>query len=234
MMDNVQILIVEDHTLYREAIVSILENEPGFLVVGQGATAQEAIQLAENSHPDLILLDMDLPLNGVSIARNIAKANPLARFLFLTISRRGDCPVRFLTTGERIYILENVVSQDFFNILKALYYGKYYLPPTLAASLLCDNNSQAENLEPISRSNRNCQEELTRLEQHILGDLAAGLSIPEVAMDLHLPDRIIKQSVARILRKRHVHSRVENTLTMRCGEVINPGAYLAIEIGRSE
>lgn len=211
-------------------MVSVLEKEPGFEVVGQGGSADEAIRLSQNLQPDLILLDMDMPVNGVHIARNIAFHNPIPRFVFLTISGREDCPVRFFTTGERAYILQNVASQDLFRILKALHSGESYLPPALAASILCENSEY----EPSPQKERGRRIELTGLEQHILRDMAAGLSIPEVGLDLRLPERLIKQSIARILRKRRVRSRFDNILILRSGKTVKGDSYMAIEIGKKE
>ena len=208
MNDKIRVAIVDDHPLFREGVAAILGNEPDFELVGQGASAEEAIRLARDLLPDLILLDIDMPGSGLSAAQTIAVQCPVTRIVFLTVSEADDHLVKALKTGARAYILKGVAGRELVRILKSVYAGESYLPPALAASLLLEMSEP----RPVASTVRDPLDELTEREQQILQALAAGLSNKEIGLQLHLSEKTVKHYMTNILQKLQVRNRVEAAL----------------------
>lgn len=217
MSDTIRVVIIDDHPLFREGVATILGNEADFEVVGQGASAGEAIQLARDLLPDLILLDIDMPGSGFLAAQSISVECPVTRIVFLTVSEADDHLVKALKTGARAYILKGVAGRELIRILKSVASGESYLPPALAASLLLEMSSP----KPVSNPNRDPLDELTEREREILEKLAAGLSNKEIGQQLHLSEKTVKHYMTNILQKLQVRNRVEAALmAQREGEKI--------------
>lgn len=208
MSENIHIVIVDDHPLFREGVASILGNEPDFEVVGQGATAEEAVRLSIDFLPDIILLDIDMPGNGIKAARDVAAVCPVTKIVFLTVSESDDNLVEALKAGGRAYILKGVAGRELIRILRVVNEGESYLPPALAASLLLDY-SQTRRHE---KSEANPLGELTERERQILELLGLGMSNKEIGAKLFLTEKTIKHYVTNILQKLQVHNRVEAAL----------------------
>lgn len=208
MSDKIRIVIVDDHPLFREGVASILGNEPDFEVTGQGASAGEALQLVTDLLPDIVMLDIDMPGNGIKAAREIAVVCPVTKIVFLTVSEADDNLVEALKTGGRAYILKGVAGKELIRILRAVSEGESYLPPALAASLLLDY-SRSRGDEKTARSPLN---ELTERERQILELIGLGMSNKEIGLKLFLSEKTVKHYVTNILQKLQVHNRVEAAL----------------------
>jgi two-component system nitrate/nitrite response regulator NarL len=226
MEEPIHILIIEDHTLLRESIAAILTHEPGFKVVGEGATAEDAIWLAHELQPDVILLDMDMPVNGIAIAHAINLHSPETHFVYLTVSDGDDRLIRPLASGGRAFILRNVGSADLFRIIKAAFSGKNLVPASLAADLLAEKKAEE------STAGDGAQTSLSDLEGKILEDLAAGLSSRRIGQELNISRRAVNHSVARIINKLQMRTRSDKALASRYSRKASSKSYLAIEIGR--
>jgi len=167
MSDKIHVVIADDHTLFREGLAGIISGEDDFEVVGQGGTMQEAVQLARDLLPDIILLDIDMPGGGLEAARIIAEQFPVTRIAVLTASEEDDHLIGALKTGARAYILKGVAARELIRILRAVWAGESYVPPILAASLLLEMRETHKQLaSPL--------DELTHREREILESLAAG------------------------------------------------------------
>jgi DNA-binding NarL/FixJ family response regulator len=119
MTDKIHIVLVDDHPLFREGAVSVIQAEPDFEIVGQGATADEAIRLATNLLPDLILLDITMPGGGVQAARQIAVTCPFIKIIMLTASEEEENVTAALKAGARAYILKGVAARELVRILRS-------------------------------------------------------------------------------------------------------------------
>jgi two-component system nitrate/nitrite response regulator NarL len=218
MTDKTRVVIVDDHPLFREGVVAILANDPDFEVVGQGASADDAIRLASDLLPEIILLDIDMPGSGLSAAQVIAIQCPVTRIVFLTVSELDDHLISALKTGARAYILKGVAGRELVRILKAVHSGESYLPPGLAASLLIEMSSP----HPVVNIHPDPLEELSEREREILEKLAAGLSNKEIGLFLHLSEKTVKHYMTNILQKLQVRNRVEAALlAQRQGSISN-------------
>lgn len=208
MSDKIRVVIVDDHPLFREGVASILGNEPAFEVVGQGASADEAISLSLDHLPDLLLLDIDMPGNGIKAARAVSAACPVTKIVFLTVSESDDNLVDALKAGGRGYILKGVAGRELIRILQAVNDGESYVPPALAASLLLDLSDSRGREKPQIRP----MDELTERERQILELLGAGLSNKEIGAKLYITEKTVKHYMTNILQKLQVRNRVEAAL----------------------
>jgi len=208
MSDKINIVIADDHTLFREGLAGIISGREEFEVVGQAGTTQEAVQLARDLLPDIILLDIDMPGGGLEAARLIAEELPVTRIVVLTSSEEDDHLIGALKIGARAYILKGVAARELIRILLAVWAGESYVPPILAASLLLEMREagaqQKQSTSPL--------DELTPRERQILEGLAAGLSNKEIGEQLFLSEKTVKHYMTNILQKLQVRNRVEAAL----------------------
>jgi DNA-binding NarL/FixJ family response regulator len=208
MSDKIHVVIVDDHTLFREGLAGIIGGTEDFEVVGQGGTLEEAVRLARDLLPDIILLDIDMPGGGLQAARILAEELPVTRIVILTSSEEDDHLIGALKIGARAYILKGVAARELIRILRAVWAGESYVPPMLAASLLLEmreaHSQQKQSTSPL--------DELTPRERQILEGLAAGLSNKEIGEQLFLSEKTVKHYMTNILQKLQVRNRVEAAL----------------------
>ena len=211
MGDKIHVVIADDHTLFREGLAGIISGAEYFEVVGQAGTMQEAVQLARDLLPDIILLDIDMPGGGLEAARIVAEDCPVTRIVILTSSEEDDHLIHALKLGARAYILKGVAARELLRILHAVSAGESYVPPRLAASLLLEmreaNSQQNQSVSPL--------DELTPREREILEGLAAGLSNKEIGEKLFLSEKTVKHYMTNILQKLQVRNRVEAALLVQ-------------------
>lgn len=208
MNDKIHVVIADDHTLFREGLAVIISGTEDLEVVGQAGTLEEAVQLARDLLPDIILLDIDMPGGGLEAARLIAEELPVTRIVVLTSSEEDDHLIGALKIGARAYILKGVAARELIRILRAAWAGESYVPPMLAASLLLEmreaHAQQKQSPSPL--------DELTPRERQILESLAAGLSNKEIGEQLFLSEKTVKHYMTNILQKLQVRNRVEAAL----------------------
>ena len=208
MSDNIDIVIVDDHPLFREGVANTLRSERDIQIVGQGDSAETAIRLACELRPDIILLDIDIPGGGLHAAERIAAACPVTKIVVLTVSADEDHLVAALKADARAYILKGVAARELVSILRAVAAGDVYVPPTLAASLLRELTSALS----LSRHPASPLDALTEREEQILEGVATGLSNKAIGQQLYLSEQTVKHYVTNIFQKLHVHNRVEAAL----------------------
>ncbi|MFN8459454.1 MAG: response regulator transcription factor [Anaerolineae bacterium] len=204
MGDKIHVVVVDDHPLFREGVSTILGAEPDIEIVGQGTCAEEAVHLACDLLPDIILLDLDMPGHGLNAARIIADSCPVTKIVILTVSEADDHLVAALKAGARAYILKGVAGRELIRILRGVWAGESYVPPMLAASLLLEMRDTGGRANPL--------DELTERERQILEQVASGLSNKEIGLQLHLTEKTVKHYMTNILQKLQVRNRVEAAL----------------------
>ncbi|WP_428603719.1 LuxR C-terminal-related transcriptional regulator [Sedimenticola sp.] len=211
MSNNIRVVLVDDHPLLLEGVAATLTAETDFEVVGKGCNADEALSLALDLLPDLILLDVSMEGGGIRAARAIASACPIVKIIMLTVSEDEDDVLAALKAGARGYILKGVSGPELVQIVRAIYTGQAYVTPALAASLLGEwrpsDNAEQSPSDPLS--------ELTPRERGILELVSTGKSNKEVAQELFLSEKTIKHYMTNILQKLQVRNRVEAALLAR-------------------
>lgn len=207
--DKLRVIIVDDHVLFRDGLTTILATEEDIEVVGQGGTAQDAIDMARDLLPEIILLDIDMPGGGLNAAQIIANDCPVTKIVILTASEEDDHLISALKIGASAFILKGVAARELMRILRAVADGESYVPPALAASLLLEmHDPRAFSIKQPD----NIMNTLTDREREILESLAGGLTNKEIGEKLFLSEKTVKHYMTNILQKLQVRNRVEAAL----------------------
>lgn len=206
--EPMRVVIVDDHPLFREGVAATLAAEADIEVVGQGASADEAIALALTLLPDVLLLDIAMPGSGLRAARAVAEACPVTKIVMLTFSEAEDDVLSALKAGAKGYILKGVTAGELKASLRAVCAGEVSMTPSLAAGLLHDLTTKTKRTPPDT----NPLNELTPREQQILECVASGMSNKEVGRTLELTEKTVKHYMSNILQKLQVKNRVEAAL----------------------
>ena len=223
MSDKIQVVIVDDHPLFRDGVLQTLRAEPDFEVVGQTTTAAEAVRLAGELLPDVILLDITIPGGGLNAARMIAATSPVTKIIMLTASEAEEDVLTALKSGARGYILKGVSARELVKAVRDVHAGEAYVTPTLAASLLSEMKGGGLGPRPAP----NPLDELTERESQILEQVASGLSNKEIAQQLFLSEKTVKHYMTNILQKLQVRNRVEAALLAQSGRLRGDGGRAA-------
>ena len=146
MADRKTVVVVDDHPLYRNGVMRSIGEDPRFEVTGEGASADDAAALAEARLPDLVLLDISMPGNGLEAVRRVRAAAPAARIVVLTVSEEDDDIMEALDAGASAYVLKGVGAPELLSILARVAAGESYVAPGLAARLLVAMRDRREFL----------------------------------------------------------------------------------------
>lgn len=210
MPENIRIVLVDDHPLFREGVATTLAEEADIEIVGQGESADDAVRLVNELLPDIILLDISMLGGGIVAARQITEVYPVVKIVMLTVSEHDDDVVSALQAGARGYILKGIGGDDLINIVRSVNEGASYVSPDLAARLLVEmKNGAGPNEPPDSLTG------LTKREEQILKHVSHGLSNKEVGRELSLQEKTIKHYMTNILQKLQVRNRVEAAILAR-------------------
>lgn len=209
MPEPLHVAIVDDHPLFRDGVALTLRAQPDIEVVGAGASAADALRIAAEAMPDIMLLDVSMPGGGVEAVRGIATGFPVIKVVMLTVSEEEDDVTAALRAGARAYVLKGVAARDLVRIIRSVAAGEVYVTPSLAASLLFELTGG----KPASAANP--LDALTERERQILERVAAGDSNKEIGAQLHLSEKTVKHHMTNILQKLQARNRVEAALMMR-------------------
>lgn len=208
-MDKIRLVIIDDHPIFREGVVSILGSEADLEVVGQGINTEDALNLTRDLLPDVILLDVNMPGGGLNAAEMIATSFPVVKIIMLTGSADEDDVLAALKAGAHAYVLKGVAARELNGILHTVCAGEGYVTPSLAANLLSEMRSSPRE-QPSTKVDM--FDELTERERQILELIAEGTSNKEIGQKLFLTEKTIKHYVTNILQKLHVSNRVQAAL----------------------
>jgi len=205
MTEAIQVLIADDHAVVREGLRTLINTEPGMAVVGEAVDGREAVQLAHDLQPDVILLDMVMPQkNGLSAIIEIKQDNPDARILVLTSFADDDKVFPAIKAGALGYLLKNSSPQRLLKAIRDVYQGEPSMSPDVAKKLMLEMQRPAE-LPPTA-------EPLTEREVDVLRLIAQGLSNQEIAAQLVIGEGTVRTHVSNILTKLHLANRTQAAL----------------------
>ena len=203
MSEKIRILLIDDHTLFRRGIKALLARQTDCEVVGEAADGLSGLKLIEQTRPDVVLLDLDMPvMNGRETLAQIMSVHPEQTVLMLTISEDGDDLTECMRLGARGYLLKNIHADFLIDAVKKAYHGDNIFSPEMTARLV---QSLIRPHQPESTP----LDELTARELEILGHLSAGHSNKIIARHLDLAESTVKVHVQNILRKLELDSRVQ-------------------------
>jgi|RhiMetdeSRZDD1v2_1073273.scaffolds.fasta_scaffold1016499_1 two-component system, NarL family, nitrate/nitrite response regulator NarL len=213
---KIRVAVVDDHPMMRRGVSETLSEEPDLELVGTGASAEDALRLARQGRPDLMLLDIALPGGGIEAAREIVKACPDVKVVFLTVREDRATVNAALRAGARGYIVKGVEGPELVSTLRRVNSGQSYVTPALAAQLLAAEHKGAATALSADASPG---ARLTAREQQIVERLGKGLSNQEIAEELDLTESTIKHYMTRILQKLGFRNRTEAAIFARTRKV---------------
>jgi two-component system, NarL family, nitrate/nitrite response regulator NarL len=197
--------IVDDHPLFREGVAKLLARTPGVEIVADGSTAVDAVNIARELVPDVLLLDLKLPDDGPAAASTIAREHPSVRIVILTASDSDSDVAAMLRLGVHGYLLKGCTGQEIVRAVQRVHAGEFYVTPSLAARLLAEMTTPAVKAGDGS-------EGLSSREEIILAQVSKGLTNKEIARALNLREKTVKHYMTNIMQKLGVRNRLEAVL----------------------
>ena len=202
----IRLLIVDDHNLFRQGLIRILGDYEQLQIVGQAANGRDALALVEQLQPDVVLMDVNMPvLSGPDAVRQIRARHPTLPVVMLTVSERDEDLFDAIRAGAQGYLLKNVGAAELIDALQRVHAGEAILAPSMAVRLLEEFRALAE--QAPQEPERAQVEELSERELDVLRLVAQGLSNKEIADALGLSEHTVKTHLANILDKLHLRSR---------------------------
>ncbi|MGE5221142.1 MAG: response regulator [Omnitrophica WOR_2 bacterium] len=203
MADSIRVLIADDHTIVRSGVRLLLQTEPDIEVVGEAETGKEAIEMAENLQPDIVLMDIAMPeTDGLEATRQIKMRYPGINVLVLTMHRSDDYFFEMLKAGASGYVLKAAETNELIQAVRVIARGEVYLYPTMAKKLLSDY------LNTVG-SHPQAEQSLSQREKEILGLLAEGFTNIEIAEKLVISPSTVHTHRNNLLKKLNLSSRHE-------------------------
>jgi two-component system nitrate/nitrite response regulator NarL len=209
MLETLRVAVIDDHPLFRDGVINFLTQVDGIEVVGQGATAADALRVAEEHTPDVMLLDVCMPGGGIEAAASISQARPNVRTIMLTSSEDEQDVGSALQAGAQGYILKGSSGHELIEITRAVAEGGSYVAPNLAARVLTYRSKQVEAV--VDRNYR----DLTSREEETLALVARGMSNKEIARIFKCTERTVKHHMTHLMQKLNVRNRVEAALRFK-------------------
>ncbi len=199
-MQPLRLLLVDDHALFREGLISLLSYQDDFTVVGEAEDAGSALAQAHALEPDIVLMDIELPgEDGVFATRRLTMEMPNVTVVMLTVRDDSETLFEAIKAGAQGYLVKNTRSRELLEQLRGLARGEAAISRRLAARILEEIRGQTDRLGP--------EEELTARELEVLELVVARLSNAEIAERLMVSEHTVKNHMKSILSRLHLHNR---------------------------
>lgn len=203
---SIRLLIADDHHVVRRGLIFFLKTQQEIEIVGEAKNGQEAVKLAEELKPDVILMDLVMPvMDGIEATRQIKQHNPAVKIMMLTSFSDHDHVIPAIEAGASGYQLKDVEPDELVRAIKQLLSGENQLHPKATTHLLTHlNNKNKEEKSPL--------DELTNRERDVLREIANGKSNKEIASSLFITEKTVKTHVSNILAKLDLSDRTQAAL----------------------
>jgi DNA-binding NarL/FixJ family response regulator len=219
-MRTIRVLLVDDHALFREGLRSILNDQADIEIVGEAEDGLEAVKLAARLEVDIVLMDINMPvIDGVEATRLILRDNKVISVIILTMYPQDEYVFQALKAGAKAYLLKDTRSKKLLEVIRTVSTGQAVISPEMTTRLL-NEFRQLANKEEAAQPK---YQALTPQERRILTLVADGASNKDIAAELNLSERTIKNYVSIIFQKLQVNNRTEAAIrAVRDGLVDGP------------
>lgn len=220
-MESIRLLLADDHTLFRRGIRTMFADTPGFDVIGEAANGAEAVSLASELVPDVVLMDIKMPImTGIDATREILRENPHIGVILVTMFDDPESVFAGMRAGSRGYVLKEAEPEALRRAVEAAHRGEVILCPIMARKVLDHFGAQPA----AAVVQRLPFEQLSRRELEVLQLAAEGMSNKEIARKLVISEKTAKNHIANIFSKLNVNDRTQAVVqAMRMGLVAVPG-----------
>ncbi|MCC6859796.1 MAG: response regulator transcription factor [Bryobacterales bacterium] len=200
MKRKIRVLLADDHVMVRKGFRLILGGQPDIEIVGEADNGRQALQIAAQLHPDVVVMDVVMPeLNGIEATRRLAESSPHTRVLALSMHKDAAYVREILRAGARGYLLKDSFDTDLLNAVRAVAQGQGYISPAVSDAVLMDYRRQVT--DPIDL--------LTSREREVLQMIAEGKTNKEIAGILNLSVYTVDAHRGRIMEKLNLHTTTE-------------------------
>ncbi len=203
MTDSITVLLVDDHSMVRIGLKAYFSTLPDIQVVAEAGSGEEAVQLAAQFAPDVVLMDLLMPgMDGVEATRQVKKVSPRTQVIVLTSYHDDEHIFPAIRAGALSYVLKDIDPDELANAIRRAHAGEAVLNPRVAARLVKEMHGDRE--EAVNPFN-----ELTDRELDVLRQIAAGKSNHEIGEALYISEKTVKSHITNILNKLHLADRTQ-------------------------
>jgi len=203
MSGSITVLLVDDHAIVRSGVRAYLDSQPDLQVIGEAGSGAEAVRLAEELVPDVVLMDLIMPeMDGVEATWRVRRVSPRSQVVVLTSFHEDEQLFPAIRAGALSYLLKDIAPEDLADAIRSAARGEAVLHPRVAARLIREMRGERS-------STQNVYAELSEREMEVLRLIAEGLSNAEIAARLVLSEKTIKGHVSNILSKLHLTDRTQ-------------------------
>ena len=218
----IRILIADDHALLRQGIRNFLSLESDFEIIGEAADGEETIRRASELRPDILLLDINMPKgNGIEVATRLRETHPEIRILALTIHDDENYMMKMIQSGAAGYLLKDVEPSVMVQAIRRIYAGESFVEPSLTKKLF-HGITNREELRPSLPVHGPLEvDRLSAREIEVLQLIGRGMSNAEIARELFLSEKTVKNHLTNIFRKIQVTDRTQAVLYAIKHKIVN-------------
>lgn len=207
-VENLRIVLAEDHTILREGLRALLSADPNFEIIGEAQNGREAVRCVEKLEPDLLLMDLSMPrMSGMDAIREIKRRYPEVKIIALTVHKTEEYLLTTLKAGADGYVLKDATHEELVMAIKNVMRGKSYLSPGVSEKVIEGYLEGRESSRPASP-----WETLSQREREVLKLIAEGFKNKEIAEDLCISLKTVEKHRANLMKKLDLHNAA--TLTV--------------------
>ena len=204
MVKKIRVVLVDDHAIVRLGLTALLSSEPDVEVVGEAATAAEALRVVERLRPDVVLMDIRMPgEGGIEATQQVTTRFPDSKVVMLTSFADDELVVRAIRAGAMGYVLKEVGNTELLRAIRAAAQGEALLDPATTARLL------ARVRQTERKADQDAFRDLSEREMEVAAEVARGKTNAEIAQVLNLSEKTVRNYLSTVLEKLHLTNRVE-------------------------
>lgn len=215
-MDNLRILLADDHNVLRQGMAQVLDAQPDMVVVAQAGNGREAVELVQTYQPDIVLMDINMPeMDGVEAARRITTAKPEIGIIILSMYRRDDYVFEAIKAGARGYLLKEAELDELLAAIRSVARGEAVIDPAIAGRVLTEFRQPKQTIQEQEPS-------LVDRDVEILRLLAQGLTNQDIADKMFIAEKTVRNRLSLIFNQLHLKNRTQAALYALRKGIVEP------------